>query len=102
MMIINGVNVYPSQIEECIYQSLPAATNWQIHVQEQDGLKKIRLDLELPDEWLHNPAYLDPLKQQMMSNLKASITVSPVLNFIPRGTLPEIQGKAKRVIKDTE
>ena len=102
MMIINGVNVYPSQIEECIYQSLPAATNWQIHVQEQDGLKKIRLDLELPDEWLHNPAYLDPLKQQMMSNLKASITVSPVLNFIPRGTLPEIQGKAKRVIKDPE
>lgn len=102
MMIINGVNVYPSQIEECIYQSLPAATNWQIHVQEQDGLKKIRLDIELPDEWLHNPAYLDPLKQQMMSNLKASITVSPMLNFIPRGTLPEIQGKAKRVIKDTE
>lgn len=97
MMIINGVNVYPSQIEECIYQSLPAATNWQIHVQEQDGLKKIRLDLELPDEWLHNPAYLDLLKHQMMSNLKASIAVSPVLNFIPRGTLPEIQGKAKRV-----
>ena len=40
MMIINGANVFPSQIEECIYKHISTATNYLVHITEKEGLKK--------------------------------------------------------------
>ena len=100
MLIINGVNVFPSQIEECIYKHLSTATNYLIHVVEKDGLKKLLIDIELPNDLLNNVEGLKVLEKELISTMKAYITITPKLNFIPIGTLPEIQGKAKRVVKD--
>ena len=100
MMIINGVNVFPSQIEECIYKHLTTVTNYLIHITEKEGLKKLLIDIELPNDLLNNVEGLRGLEKELITTMKAYITVTPKLNFIPMGTLPEIQGKAKRVIKD--
>lgn len=100
MMIINGVNVFPSQIEECIYKHISTATNYLIHITEKEGLKKLLIDIEIPNELLNNEIGLKKLESQLTQTLKSYITVTPKLNFIPMGTLPEIQGKAKRVVRD--
>lgn len=100
MMIINGVNVFPSQIEECIYKHLTTATNYLIHITEKEGLKKLLIDIELPNDLLSNVEGLKVLGEELISTMKAYITVTPKLNFIPKGILPEIQGKAKRIVKD--
>ena len=100
MMIINGVNVFPSQIEECIYKHISSTTNYLIHITEKEGLKKLLIDIELPNDLLNNAEKLKELEKELITTLKAYITVTPKLNFIPLGTLPEIQGKAKRVVKD--
>ena len=100
MIIINGVNVFPSQIEECIYKHLTTATNYLIHIIEKDGLKKLLIDIELPGDLFNNPDGLKKLEKELFSTMKAYITVTPKLNFVSLGTLPEIQGKAKRVVKD--
>ena len=100
VMIINGVNVFPSQIEECIYKHLETVTNYLIHIKEKDGLKKLLIDIELPKSLLDNSEALKKLEKELTGTLKSYITVTPKLNFIPTGTLPEIQGKAKRVVKD--
>lgn len=97
MLIINGVNVFPSQIEECIYKHINSATNYLIHIKENKGLKKLLIDIELPDDLLNNATNLE---KELITTLKSYITVTPMLNFVRVGTLPEIQGKAKRIIKD--
>ena len=98
MLIINGVNVFPSQIEECIYKHLSTATNYLIHITEQNGLKKMTIDIELPEELLNNKSNLKIFEKNLITTLKSYITITPKLNFIPIKTLPEIQGKAKRVV----
>lgn len=100
MMIINGVNVYPSQIEECLYKHISTATNYLIHVTQKGGLKKLWVDVELPHEMLNNVDVLKKLKNELTVTLKSYITVTPNLNFVSLGTLEEIQGKTKRVVKD--
>lgn len=98
MMIINGANVFPSQIEECIYKHISTATNYLIHVIEKNGLKKLLIDIELPIELLTNPEALKTLESELIKTIRSYITVSPKLNFVEIGTLPEVQGKAKRVV----
>lgn len=100
MAIINGVNVYPSQIEECIYKHLTSATNYLIHIHETDGLKKMSIDIELSQDILNNKEKLYQLNKNLAKTLKSYITISPKLNFVPLGALPEVQGKAKRVVKE--
>ena len=100
MMIINGVNVFPSQIEECIYKHISTATNYLIHIKENQSLKKLLIDIELPDDLLNNKDNLKKLEFELIQTLKSHITVTPILNFISKGTLPEVQGKTKRVVKD--
>lgn len=100
MLLINGVNVFPSQIEECIYRHLTMATNYLIHVREREGLKKLFIDIEVSDDLLQDNSKLQKLEINLHKTLKSLITVSAELNFVPIGTLPETDGKAKRVVRD--
>ena len=99
MIIINGTNVYPSQIEECLYKNLPLS-NYLIHIIENKGIKRIVIDVELSCDLLRNDDKLKKIEKELTFGLKAYITVTPKLNFIPVGTLPEISGKVKRVVKE--
>ena len=97
MIIINGSNVFPSQVEECIYQHISTATNYLIHVLENAGLRKLLIDIELSSDLLNNKDAMKTLENNLLKSLKSSITVTPKLNFIPIGQI-EARGKAQRVI----
>lgn len=98
MLIINGVNVYPSQIEECIYKNINSATNYLIHVFNKNGLKKLVIDIELEEEILNNRENLKTLEKNLLNTLKSYITVTPILNFIKPKTMSETTTKAKRIV----
>ncbi len=100
MLLINGTNVFPSQIEECIYKYLSTATNYLIHITEKDNIKKLVIDIELPQDLLENKTDVKNLEDNLIKSLVSRIIVTPKLNFIQKGTLPEIQGKVKRVVVD--
>lgn len=100
MMIINGVNVFPSKIEKIIYKYLPVGTDYLIHVLENEGLKKILIDIEVSDDFINNKNYLEKLTSDLMLALKTGITVTPILNFVPAKTLNTSQLKMKRIVKE--
>ena len=100
MLLINGVNVFPSQIEECIYKYLSAGTNYLIHLRERDGLKKLFINIELPSDLLENKEAVNKLENDLTQSIISRIIVTPKLEFIPQGSLPEISGKVKRVVFD--
>lgn len=102
MLFINGANVFPSQIEECIFNYTSTATNYLIHVTEKDDMKKLLIEIELSQEILCNKEAVNKLEEALIQSLRSRINVLPKLRFIPQGTLPEIDGKAKRVIKENE
>jgi phenylacetate-CoA ligase len=101
MLIINGVNVFPSQIEEKIMKIPEVATNYQIYVDKKGALDRLTVKVEIyPKLFLGEVSKLESLKHKIVEELKASITISPGVELHEPGSLPVYEGKAKRVVDE--
>jgi phenylacetate-CoA ligase len=101
MLIINGVNVFPSQIEEKIMKIPEVATNYQIHVDKKGALDRLTVKVEIyPKLFLGEVSKLETLKHKIVEELRSSITISPGVELHEPGSLPVYEGKAKRVVDE--
>ncbi len=99
MLIINGVNVFPSQIEEVIMKIPEVGTNYLIVVEKSGALDKLTVKTEIYSKMFTGDfRALDGLKKKIIDELKASITINPVVELHEPGGLPISEGKAKRVL----
>ncbi len=99
MLIINGVNVFPSQIEEVIMKIPEVGTNYQIYVDKVGALDRMIVKVELyPKMFIGEARQIDNLKAKISEELKASITIKPTIELHEHGTLPASEGKAVRVV----
>jgi phenylacetate-CoA ligase len=103
MLIVNGVNVFPSQIEEVIMAVPEVGTNYQIHLAKAGSLDKLTVKVEIYSKLFTGDINaLDALKVKIREKLRASITINPVVELHEPGILPTFEGKAKRVVDDRE
>ncbi len=101
MLIINGVNVFPSQIEEVIMKMAEIGTNYRIIVRKEGVLDKLIVQTEVgPAIFSDDARDMNALKMRIAENLRASITINPVIELHEPGVLPVQQGKAIRVIDE--
>lgn len=101
MLIINGVNVFPSQIEEIIMRMPEVATNYLIIAKKTGPLDKLIVKVEVTKDVLTDDTRdLYALKSKISSSLKTSIFISPLVELHEPGALPVSEGKAKRVIDE--
>ncbi|MEW5814585.1 MAG: phenylacetate--CoA ligase [Spirochaetota bacterium] len=99
MLKINGVNVFPSQIEEVLMKMPEVGTNYQIVVEKSGALDRLTVKTEVTAQvFTDDTRDLNALKGKIHDNLKASIAISPVVELHEPGILPVYEGKAKRVI----
>lgn len=99
MLIINGVNVFPSQIEEVIMRIPQVGTNYQVQIEKAGSLDKLIVKVEIYSKMFDGDVYhLDALKEKIKEDLRASIILHPVIELHEPGSLPVSEGKAKRVI----
>jgi phenylacetate-CoA ligase len=98
MLIINGVNVFPSQIEEVIMGMEEIANNYLIVVTKDGALDRLTVKTEVIDSFFTDDARdLNALKRRIEDKLSALITLHPAVELHQRGVLPVSEGKAKRV-----
>jgi phenylacetate-CoA ligase len=103
MMIINGVNVFPSQIEEVIMKIPEVGTNYQIHLSKRAAIDKLTVKVEIYSKMFKGDvSQLEGLKKHIAEELKASIFINPVIQLHEPGVLPTFEGKAKRVVDDRD
>lgn len=101
MLIINGVNVFPSQIEEVIMAMPEIGTNYQILVQKSGALDKLTVRTEVGKAiFTDDTRDLKSLSRRIKENLKVSISISPAVELHEPGFLPVSEGKAVRVIDE--
>ena len=94
MLIIRGVNVFPTQIEEQILQVPHLVPNYEILV-----TKKYMDTLHIRTEMCHNcTIHTNQLAQELMKRIKTMIGISVTVEVVTEATLPRSEGKAKRVI----
>jgi len=101
MLIINGVNVFPSQIEEVIMGMKEVGNNYLIVVEKDGALDRMTVKTEISsDIFMDDTRPLNALKEKIKETLQASISISPKVELHESGSLPISEGKAVRV-KDT-
>lgn len=98
MMIINGVNIFPVQIEKTIMNIPQASKNYIIEIGEKNYMDKLSIKIEINEDAFSGTLEdLERLKCKIESELKSETGVSASVGFVDKGTLPANEGKAKRV-----
>jgi len=99
MLIINGVNVFPSQIEEVIMAMKEVGNNYLIVVEKDGSLDRLTVKTEVgPENFADDARPLNALKERIRRTLQTSISINPRVELHEPGALPVSEGKAKRVI----
>jgi phenylacetate-CoA ligase len=103
MLIINGVNVFPSQIEEVLMSIPEVGTNYMIHLSSHEGLDRLIVKVELYQKlFTGDLSQLDSLKSKIKDKLRASITINAHIELHEPGFLPAFEGKGKRVVDERQ
>jgi phenylacetate-CoA ligase len=101
MLIINGVNVFPSQIEEVIMKIPEVGTNYMIHLAKSGAIDRLTVKVEIYSKMFSgDPVELDMLKDKIAEELRASIYIHPRVQLHEPGILPTFEGKGKRVVDE--
>ena len=99
MLIINGVNLFPSQIEEVLMKTPEVSTNYLIQIEKRGAMDRLAVKTEIDARlFTGNPRALDDLRERISELLRSAILVKPVVELHEPGSLPVSEGKAKRVV----
>jgi phenylacetate-CoA ligase len=98
MMIVRGVNVFPTQIEELLLKQHVLAPHYQIVLTKEGPLDVLTLNVEACPETAPDTAALAAAKQALSYDIKALIGISAVVNVLPVNGIERSVGKARRVV----
>jgi phenylacetate-CoA ligase len=99
MLIINGVNLFPSQIEEVIMAVREVGNNYLLVVEKEGVLDRLTVKIEVgPTIFMDDTRPLNALRERIRKILQAAITISPRVELLEPGSLPVSEGKATRVV----
>jgi len=100
MLIIRGINVFPSQIEHALL-SIPdvVGEHFMIIVDRKGALDDLLVKVEIPhDAFSDKITDLMRVKGKVERTLRSALNVAVTVELVESGSLPRFEGKAKRVI----
>jgi len=98
MLIIRGVNVFPSQIETVLLEQGYMA-NYQIVVDRVDNFDTIEVQVEMTKELFSDTVRgIAERARELTEGLKSMLNINAKVTLLEPNTLPRSEGKAKRVI----
>lgn len=99
MLIIRGVNVFPSQIEEVILGFDEIAAHYQIVLSRKGPLDHVELQVEtVPDFVFDEVRLLENLKRRVQNELKSNLQIAVEVKIVSPKTIERSEGKAKRIV----
>ena len=103
MLIVRGVNVFPTQIEEQILRDKRLAGVYQIQLSRDGHLDSVEIRCELQREFSGRleAAEVQQIAKELQHHIKTVIGISTKVSVLDADSLPRTQtGKARRVIDD--
>ena len=92
MLIIRGVNVFPSQVELEILKVSGLSPHYQLHVGSEGNMNTLTVKVERQPD-----AELEGLADELAHHIKGNIGISAQVMVVEPETVPRSQGKAQRV-----
>jgi phenylacetate-CoA ligase len=102
MLIIRGINVFPSQVESVILSLPEFAPRYMLIVDREKNLDTLLVQVELRQEvftsTFDTPAAVDALEKKLSSKLKSVLSIAAKVQLKAPGTIERSQGKSAHVI----
>ncbi len=99
MMILKGVNIFPIQIEKRLMEIPGVGTNFVIILDRADYNDSLTVKVEVQKNFFGgNLQQLEALRRRIAEELKSDILITPRVDLVEPDSLPQSEGKAKRVI----
>ncbi len=99
MLIIRGVNVFPSQIEAVLLEMSEASPHYQLVVDRENNLDSLEIMVEIDDQfWSDEIRALENLRKQIQHNIASALGLTAKITLVEPNTIARSEGKAKRVI----
>jgi len=98
MLIIRGINVFPSQVESVLMNIPEVGDHWEILVDRKGPLDMMTVRVELTETGFSDKiGDLMKLKKKVSKELKGVLNIAAEVDLVEPGTIPRSMGKAKRV-----
>ena len=98
MLIIRGINVFPSQVESVLMNIPEVGDHWEILVDRKGPLDMMTVRVELTETGFSDRiGDLMKLKKKISKELKSVLNIAAEVDLVEPGTIPRSMGKAKRV-----
>jgi phenylacetate-CoA ligase len=99
MLIIRGVNLFPSQIETVLLDIKEINPHYRIIVDRINNLDTLELQVEVDDEFFQDKiSQLQSLREKLQNNLESATGLGIKVTLVEPKTIERSEGKAKRVI----
>ena len=98
MMIIRGVNVFPSQIETVLLNQ-GYAPNYQIILDRVNNSDTFDINIEMnPDDFPDSPKAITSKEKKLQDAMKAMLGINPKIHLVAPKSIERSEGKAVRLI----
>ncbi|SCA55497.1 phenylacetyl-CoA ligase [Candidatus Terasakiella magnetica] len=94
MMIIRGVNVFPSQIEEQVLRDERLSPHYHLILSRKGHMDSLAVQVERREDGQSND---EDIKKKLSHHIKSYIGISTSIDVLEPGAIPRSQGKAVRV-----
>lgn len=99
MLIIRGVNVFPSQIESVLLEIGETEPHYQLVVSRNGTLDELEVMVEVSDKMFSDEVKrLEELEKKLRHEIASILGISAKIRLVEPRTLPRSEGKAQRVI----
>ena len=99
MLIIRGVNVFPSEVEHVLLHVQGVEPHYQIVVERRDQLDCLEVQVEMTDELFSDEIKnLENKEREIEAKLASALLVHAKVKLVEPKGIPRSEGKAKRIV----
>ena len=99
MLIIKGVNVFPTQIENILINIEDIAPHYMLYITRQNYRDSLEIKVELDNaDLLENYQRLSDLKKHIEGKMQSILGLRTKVTLVAPKTIERFQGKAKRIV----
>jgi phenylacetate-CoA ligase len=99
MLIVRGVNVFPSQIESVLLEMSETKPHYLLIVDRVNNLDVLEVQVEVDDQFFSDKIKeLEGLRAKIQHNIESTLGVSAAVKLVEPKTIARSEGKAVRVV----
>jgi phenylacetate-CoA ligase len=99
MLIIRGVNVFPTQIESVLLELGETAPHYQLIVSKAGSMDALEVQVEMTDSLFSDEVKrIEDLERKLRFNIQSTLAISAKVTLVEPKTIQRSEGKSKRVI----